>query len=171
MTLEEYKSQVKEIADASQNFNGTPEESVEFFADLAKKYPQVEEFNTRALGCKDLKEFKNLADAFGMKFSSDDSAEKLFSMLQDGANRFEAAALRLRSGGALNDDDLSLVTGGYCRRAAKTYGIATGCGAGMGGLIGSFVCPGVGTFIGAGVGGAAGLSTGWFVRLFTGFKG
>lgn len=90
MTLEEYKQQIKEIKEASQNFKGSQEEVVKFSEDLANKYPQVNEFNTKAMDCKDLKEFKNLADAFGMKFSSDDSAEKLYSMLQEGKNQMEA---------------------------------------------------------------------------------
>ena len=112
MTLEEYKSQVKEITQASQNFKGTPEEAVKLFEDLAQKYPQVNEFNTKAMDCKDLTEFKNLADAFGMKFSSEDSAEKLYSMLQDGAKQLEAAALKMQNGAELSDDALAGVTGG-----------------------------------------------------------
>ena len=108
MTLEEYKRQVKEITEASQNFNGTPEEAVKFFEDLAQKYPQVNEFNTKAMDCKDLKEFENLADAFGMKFSSDDSAEKLFFMLQDG----KKAIMSIQNVTKLSDEDKKAVAGG-----------------------------------------------------------
>ena len=130
MTLEEYKSQVKEITQASQNFKGTPEEAVKLFEDLAKKYPQVNEFNTKAMDCKDLTEFKNLADAFGMKFSSEDSAEKLFSMLQDGKKQLEAIVLKMQNGAELSDDDLAAVTGGKLRLSKRFWrcaGVVVGC--------------------------------------------
>ena len=113
MTLEEYKQQVKEIKEASENFKGTTqEEAVKFFEDLANKYPQVNEFNTKGMDCKDLKEFKNLADAFGMKFSSEDSAEKLYSMLQEGKKQLKAATLKTQNGTELSDDALSTISGG-----------------------------------------------------------
>ena len=152
MTLEEYKSQVKEITQASQNFKGTPEEAVKLFEDLAQKYPQVNEFNTKAMDCKDLTEFKNLADAFGMKFSSDDSAEKLFSMLQDGKKQLKAAALKMQNGAELSDDDLAAIAGG--KRgwvAALVIGACTVIGGGLGAVGG----PG-----GAGVGAAIGCVVG-----------
>ena len=113
MTLEEYKQQVTEIKEASENFKGTTqEEAVKFFEDLANKYPQVNEFNTKGMDCKDLKEFKNLADAFGMKFSSEDSAEKLYSMLQEGKKQLKAATLKTQNGTELSDDALSTISGG-----------------------------------------------------------
>lgn len=113
MTLEEYKQQVKEIKEASENFKGTTqEEAVEFLEDLTKKYPQVNEFNTKAMDCKNLKEFKNLADSFGMKFSSEDSAEKLYSMLKEGKKQLKAATLKTQNGTELSDDALSTISGG-----------------------------------------------------------
>ena len=112
MTLEQYKQQVSEIHEASKNFNGTSEEAVKFFEDLAKKYPEVNEFNAKAMKTKDLDEFKSLADSFGMHFSSDESAEKLFTMLHEGKKQLEALALRYKDGAELSDEDLSDVTGG-----------------------------------------------------------
>ena len=148
MTLEEYKSQVKEITQASQNFKGTPEEAVKLFEDLAKKYPQVNEFNTKAMDCKDLTEFKNLADAFGMKFSSDDSAEKLFSMLQDGKKQLKAAALKMQNGAELSDDDLAAIAGGGNMWFAT---LVVGACAVLGGAFGAIAGPG-GVGVGAGIG-------------------
>ena len=112
MTLEQYKQQVSEIHEASKNFNGTPEEAVKFFEDLAKKYPEVNEFNAKAMKAKDLDEFKSLADSFGMHFSSDESAEKLFTMLHECKKQLEALALRYKDGAELSDESLVAVTGG-----------------------------------------------------------
>ena len=163
MTLEEYKSQVKEIAEASQNFKGTQEEAIKLFEDLAKKYPQVNEFNTKAMDCKDLTEFKNLADAFGMKFSSDDSAEKLFSMLQDGKKQLEAIVLKLQNGAELSDDVLEGVSAGKWGKAkwkklgkCVGIGLAVGTLCALGGAIGGgFIAAVAGsTAAGAGFAGA-----------------
>ena len=112
MTLEQYKQQVSEIHEAVKNFNGTPEKAVKFFEDLAKKYPEACEFNTKAVETKDLDEFKSLADSFGMKFSSDESEEKLFTMIHDSKKQLEAARLRYENGMELSDEDLEGVTGG-----------------------------------------------------------
>lgn len=149
MTLEEYKQQVKEINEANQNFKGTQEETVKFFEDLAKKYPQVNEFNTKAMDCKDLKEFKKLADSFGMKFNSDESAEKLFSMLQEGKKQLEAMTLKYKNGAELSDDDLDAVSGGSPANAAF-LGV-------LGGVIGGVIAGPAGFFVGVtvGVGGGA----------------
>ena len=112
MTLEQYKQQASEIHEAGKNFNGTPEEAVKFFEDLAKKYPEVNEFNAKAMKAKDLDEFKSLADSFGMHFSSDESAEKLFTMLHECKEQLEALALRYKDGAVLTDDGQVAVGGG-----------------------------------------------------------
>ena len=132
MTLEEYKQQVTEIKEASENFKGTTqEEAVKFFEDLAKKYPQVNEFNTKGMDCKDLKEFKNLADAFGMKFSSEDSAEKLYSMLQEGKKQLNTLAIKYENGAELDDEILNSVNGGVVITASLIMG-----GLGIGSCLG-----------------------------------
>ena len=112
MTLEEYKSQCKAIKEETENFIGTPEEAVRFFDDLAKKYPEVNEFNTKALQCKDVTEFKKLADSVGMKFSDEDSAEKLYSLLDGTKKQLQIATKMLENGVKLGDDELRYVTGG-----------------------------------------------------------
>ena len=151
MTLEQYKQQVSEIHEAGKNFNGTPEEAVNFFEDLAKKYPEACEFNTKAMETKDLDEFKRLADSFGMQFSSDESAEKLFTMLHDGKKQLEALALRYEDGAELSNEALLQVSGGYdavkagaCTAFAVVAGAATGSllgpvGAAMGACVGAVV--------------------------------
>ena len=89
MTLEEYKSQCKAIREETENFTGTQEEAIKFLEDLATNYPEVNEFNTKALQCNDVTEFKQLADSFGMRFSDDTSAEKLYTLL-DGTKKATA---------------------------------------------------------------------------------
>ena len=100
MTLEEYKSQCKAIREKTENFIGTQEEAIKILEDLATKYPEVHEFNTKAQECKNVTEFKQLADSFGMMFSSEDSAEKLYS------------SLHIEDGMELSDELLEHVTGG-----------------------------------------------------------
>ena len=113
MTLEEYKSQCKAIKEKVENFNGTQEETIKFLEDLATKYPEVNEFNTKALQCKNVTEFKKLADSFGMKFSDDDSAEKLYSLLDGTKKQLQLDQKRLEDGVELSDDGLELVRGGF----------------------------------------------------------
>lgn len=112
MTLEEYKIQVKEIQEAAKNFNGTQQEAIELFENFAKKYPDLNKFNIEAMQCEDLKEFKDLADSFGMKFSSDESAEKLFSTFQENKKQLDTEILKYKNGAKLSAEDLSNVTGG-----------------------------------------------------------
>ena len=101
MTLEEYKSQCKAIKEEAENFEGTQEETIKFLEDLATKYPEVHEFNTKAQECKNVTEFKQLADSFGMMFSSEDSAEKLYS------------SLHIEDGMKLSDEFIEHVTAGF----------------------------------------------------------
>ena len=130
MTLNEYKEQSKRISEEIQNFTGTPEESAKFFEGLSKKYPDVIEFNARAAKCKDIGEFKTLADSFGMVFSSDESAEKLFSLLLDGTKRIEKLVEEMKNGAELNDELLDNVTGGR-----SLAGMFAGAALVFGGLI------------------------------------
>ena len=112
MTLEEYKSQCKAIKEEVENFKGTQEEQLKFLEDLATKYPEVNEFNIKALQCKDVTEFKQLSDSVGMKVSDEDSAEKLYSLL-DGTNKLlQIATKMLEDGVELSGDTLENVTGG-----------------------------------------------------------
>lgn len=104
MTLEEYKSQLKELKNETNSFSGSPEEAVKISEDLSEKYAEVKEFNSQAAICKNLEEFKKVADSFGMKFSSDESAEKLYSVLKEKDSSGD--------GMELSDDDLDSVTGG-----------------------------------------------------------
>ena len=158
MTLEQYKQQVSEIHEASKNFNGTPEEAVKFFEDLAKKYPEVNEFNAKAMKAKDLDEFKSLADSFGMHFSSDESAEKLFTMLHEGKKQLEALALRYKDGAELSDETLLQVSGGY---DLKTGAAGAAIGAATGAMFTAWTGP-VGVAVGATVGAAIGALAGLF---------
>ena len=112
MTLEEYKSQCKAIREETENFKGTQEETIKFLEDLATKYPEVNEFNTKALECKDVTEFKKLADSVGMKFSDEDSAEKLYSLLINKKTLLGLAAKHFENDTELSDDELINVTGG-----------------------------------------------------------
>ena len=112
MTLEEYKSQCKAIREETENFTGTQEEAIKFLEDLATKYPEVNEFNTKALQCNDVTEFKQLADSFGMKFSDEESAEKLYSLLDGTTKQLQLAAKGLDDGAKLDDDALVTITGG-----------------------------------------------------------
>ena len=111
MTLEEYKSQCKAIKEEAENFKGTQEETIKFFEDLATKYPEVNEFNTKALQCNDVTEFKKLADSFGMKFSDDDSAEKLYSLLDGTKKQLQVATKNLEDGTEVSDENLLYVVG------------------------------------------------------------
>ena len=112
MTLEEYKSQCKAIKEETENFKGTQEETIKFLEDLATKYPEVNEFNTKALECKDVTEFKQLADSVGMKFSNEDSAKKLYSLLINKKTLLNLTTKRLENGAELSDNDLTYVYGG-----------------------------------------------------------
>ena len=113
MTLEEYKSQCKAIKEEAENFEGTQEEAIKFLEDLATKYPEVNEFNTKALQCNDVAEFKKLADSVGMKFSDDDSAEKLYSFLDGTKKQLQIATKSLEDGVELDDSYLAKVSAGW----------------------------------------------------------
>ena len=124
MTLEEYKKQSKAIYEESANFNGTPEESVKFFEYLSVKYPEVNEFNTKAIECKDITEFKQLANSFGMEFSDDDAAEKLYLILNDSSMQLEIAVKSLANNSELDDEELLSVIGGVnWKKVFKWVGI------------------------------------------------
>ena len=125
MTLEEYKSQCKAIREEAENFKGTQEEQLKFLEDLATKYPEVNEFNTKALQCNNVTEFKKLADSVGMQFSNEDSAEKLYSLLDGTKMQLQISTNRLENGVELSDDFLSGVNGGYeynPKKFAKSVG-------------------------------------------------
>ena len=132
MTLEEYKSQCKAIKEEAENFKGTQEETIKFFEDLATKYPEVNEFNTKALQCNDVTEFKKLADSFGMKFSDDDSAEKLYSLLDGTKKRLQIATKSLENGAELSDVQLKLVSGGAISALAAVLIMLGSIGGGVG---------------------------------------
>lgn len=91
MTLEEYKRQAMEIAKILMNFTGKEEEAEEFAKNLMENYSEFGEFNLKALECKNLAEFKSLADANGMKFESEDEAIELFFGLNKGKEEVERA--------------------------------------------------------------------------------
>ena len=132
MTLEEYKSQCKAIKEKVENFNGTQEETIKFLEDLATKYPEVHEFNTKAQECKNVTEFKQLADSFGMTFSSEDSAEKLYSLLDGTKKRLQIATKSLENGAELSDVQLKLVSGGAISALAAVLIMLGSIGGGVG---------------------------------------
>lgn len=115
MSLAEYKRQAQEIAEILINFSGKEEEAEEFAKTLMEKYREFGEFNSKALECKNLAEFKNLADVNGMKFESDEKASELFLGLSKGKEEVEKAILSAEemsavSGGNPNDSiDLSIL--------------------------------------------------------------
>ena len=107
MTLEQYKSQCEAINKESENFKGTEEEAMQFFENLAQKYAEVNEFNEKALNCKDIAEFKKLADSFGIKFSDENSAEELYSLIADSKKEIDVIK------NYLNSRDMSDINGGF----------------------------------------------------------
>ena len=124
MTLEEYKKQSKEIYEAARNFSGTTqEEAVEFFDKIAQKYPEVTQFNDEAIKCKNIDGFKQLADKFGLAFSSEDSAKKLFSILADSKKQLEKVVKSHENGAELSDYELDSVTGGAGKAATIASGV------------------------------------------------
>ena len=137
MTLEEYKKQSKEIYEAARNFSGTTqEEAVEFFDKIAQKYPEVTQFNDEAIKCKNIDGFKQLADKFGLAFSSEDSAKKLFSILADSKKQLEKVVKSHENGAELSNDELDAVTGGALSRGAKTaIGASAGAIFGIPGIV------------------------------------
>ena len=132
MTLEEYKSQCKAIREKTENFIGTQEEAIKILEDLATKYPEVHEFNTKAQECKNVTEFKQLADSFGMTFSSEDSAEKLYSLLDGTKKRLQIATKSLENGAELSDVQLKLVSGGAISALAAVLIMLGSIGGGVG---------------------------------------
>ncbi len=93
MTLTEYKRQAQEIAEILMNFSGKEEEAEKFAKNLLEKYREFGEINAKALECKNLAEFKDLADANGMKFESDEEANETFLGLSKGKKEVEKAIL------------------------------------------------------------------------------
>ncbi len=135
MTLKEYKRQSKEIYEAARNFSGTTqEEAIEFFGKIAQKYPEVTQFNEEAIKCKNIDEFRKLADKFGLTFSSEESAKKLFSILADSKKQLEKVVKNHENGAELSDDELDSVTGGK-----SVGGIILGAGAVALGVVGGFI--------------------------------
>lgn len=104
MNLAEYKRQAQELAEILMNFSGKEEEAEEFAKTLMEKYREFGEFNAKALECKKLAEFKNLADANGMKFESDKEANELFLGLSKGKEEVEKAIL--------SAEEMAAVSGG-----------------------------------------------------------
>ena len=104
MTLAEYKRQAQEIAEILISFSGKEEETAEFTKTLLEKYREFGEFNAKALGCKSLAEFKELANENGIKFESDEEANELFLGLSKGKKEVEKAIL--------NAEEMSAVSGG-----------------------------------------------------------
>ena len=104
MTLAEYKRQAQQIVEILMNFSEKEGGGEEFAKTLMKKYIEFGEFNAKALECKNLAEFKNLADANGMKFESDDEANELFLGLSKGKKEVEKAIL--------SSDEMAVVSGG-----------------------------------------------------------
>ncbi len=171
MTLEEYKRQSKEIYEAARNFSGTTqEEAVEFFEKIAQKYPEVTQFNEEAMQCKNIDEFRKLADKFGLTFSSEESAKKLFSILADSKKQLEALVKNHENGAELSDDELDAVTGGeYVVKGSDLVtnivgGLGFGMGAGTsalaGATAGAMAGGPVGALVGLAVGAVAGIAVG-----------
>ena len=104
MTLTEYKRQAQEIAEILIRFSGKEEEAEEFAKTLMEKYREFGEFNAKALECKNLAEFKSLADENGIKFESDEVANEIFLGLSKGKKEVEKAIL--------NAEEMSAVSGG-----------------------------------------------------------
>lgn len=138
MTLVEYKKQAQEIAEILISFSGKEEESEKFAKNLLEKYREFGEFNSKALECKDLSEFKNLADVNGMKFESEDAANELFLGLSKGKKEVEKTML--------NMEDLAAVTGGGGQ--GSIWGRLQGFAA-VGAGIASFISLAVGMVAGA----------------------
>ncbi len=138
MTLTEYKRQAQEIAEILMNFSGKEEEAEKFAKNLLEKYREFGEFNSKALECKDLAEFKNLADANGMKIESKEAANELFLGLSKGKKEVEKTML--------NMEDLAAVTGGG--RQGSIWGRLQGFAA-VGAGIASFISLVVGAVAGA----------------------
>ena len=121
MTLEQYKNQSKAIYEESENFKGTPEEAAKFFEGIAKKYPEVTAFNAKALECKDVTEFKKLADSVGMKFSNEESAEKFYSLLNGTCNLLGMPSDTYNSRVALSVEEMNAISGGGLRELWRTF--------------------------------------------------
>lgn len=140
MTLEEYKRQSKEIYEAARNFSGTTqEEAIEFFGKIAQKYPEVTQFNEEAINCKNIDEFKKLADKFGLAFSSDKSAKKLFSILADSKKQLEEVVKNHENGAELSDDELDAVTGGVDHLGKRILLVGGGAALAALGVVGGIV--------------------------------
>lgn len=93
MNLAEYKRQAQELAEILMNFSGKEDDAEKFTKNLLEKYREFGEFNAKALECKNLAEFKNLASANGMKFESEEEANELFLGLSKGKKEVEKAIL------------------------------------------------------------------------------
>ena len=165
MTLEEYKKQSKEIYEAARNFSGTTqEEAVEFFDKIAQKYPEVTQFNDEAIKCKNIDGFKQLADKFGLAFSSEDSAKKLFSILADSKKQMEKVVKSHENGAELSDDELDSVTGGVDKIVATAAGTTVAAGTGGGVVAGAAL----GALAGGPIGAVVGCVAGGLLGAFTG---
>ena len=111
MTLSEYKRQSQEIVEILMNFSGKEEEAEKFAKNLLEKYREFGEFNAKALECKDLAEFKNLANGNGMEFESDEEANETFLGLSKGKKEVEKAIL--------SAEELYAVSGGSPTAGSK----------------------------------------------------
>ena len=127
MTLEEYKLQAREIVEIIKSFNGTQDELMKLSTELEKKYPELSAFNKKAMDCNNLKDFTEVADLFGIKFSSNESKQILFDNLQKAAKANKPSV-----NGELNDDALEAVTGGMSKTTADVLWYTMGvCTAGL----------------------------------------
>ena len=138
MTLAEYKRQAQEIAEILMTFSDKEEEAEQSAKNLLENYREFGEFNAKALACKNLAEFKNLANTNGMTFESNDEANELFLGLSKGKKEVEKTML--------NMEDLAAVTGGGGQ--GSIWGRLQGFAAVSAGIA-SFISLVVGTVAGA----------------------
>ena len=100
--------------------------------------------------CKDVTEFEQLADSFGIKFNSEDSAEKLYSMLNNSSRQIDIDVKGLVNRAELTDEQLASVIGGVnWKKFWKGVGIGLA-------VVGAVVLTGG---VGAAIGGAVGAGT------------
>ena len=112
MTQEQYERDLAAMQAEAKSFSGTPEDAVKFLSELSEKYSDVCKFNEAASACKDLEEFKALADSIGLKFSADEPAEKLFVRLQASKENLSKTIENYKNGAELDNESLGAVSGG-----------------------------------------------------------
>ena len=77
--------------------------------ELEKKYPELSEFNKKAMACNDINDFTEVTDSFGIKFSSNESKKALFEQLK------KVSEINPAVNGELDDDALEAVNGGIAK--------------------------------------------------------